>query len=105
MGELVVGVDGSDGSRVALAWAVDEAKLRGDDLTVVTVMSPSRSLITPAPISEDLWRRAEAEASRHAEALLEEVIAPYADAGVTISPVAIRDDATFDAAERPAPTR
>ncbi|HSJ43097.1 MAG TPA: universal stress protein [Euzebyales bacterium] len=100
MGELVVGVDGSDGSRVALAWAVEEARLHGDDLTVVTVMPSPNLLITPAPIGEDLRRRADMEASHRARALLEEVIAPYADAGVTITSVVMRDDATFHALTR-----
>jgi nucleotide-binding universal stress UspA family protein len=35
MGRIVVGVDGSETSRRALRWALDEAKLRGDDLTAV----------------------------------------------------------------------
>jgi nucleotide-binding universal stress UspA family protein len=35
MGTIVVGVDGSDGSRRALAWAADEARRRSDDLVVV----------------------------------------------------------------------
>jgi nucleotide-binding universal stress UspA family protein len=34
---IVVGVDGSDGSRRALRWAADEAAARGDDLTLVYV--------------------------------------------------------------------
>jgi len=97
MGELVVGVDGSDGSRTALAWAVDEARLRGDDLTVVTVMPPPNLLITPAPIGEDLRRRADTEASQRARAVLEEMIAPHVAAGVAITPVALRGDTTFHA--------
>ena len=97
MGELVVGVDGSDGSRRALAWAVDEARLRGDGLTVVTVMPSPNLLITPAAIGEDVRRRADREASQRAGALFEEVIAPHADVGVAITPVVVRDDATFDA--------
>jgi nucleotide-binding universal stress UspA family protein len=35
--EIVVGVDGSDGARDALAWAADEAGARGADLVVVGV--------------------------------------------------------------------
>ena len=35
MGRIVVGVDGSDGSRRALRWAVEEATLRGASLEVV----------------------------------------------------------------------
>ncbi len=43
---IVVGVDGSDGSRHALDWARDEALLRGAELHVVHAWSP------PAPVSE-----------------------------------------------------
>lgn len=37
MGRIVVGVDGSADSRAALAWAVGEARHRGDDVVVVHV--------------------------------------------------------------------
>jgi len=37
MGKIVVGVDGSAGSRDALRWAFNEAKLRNDALEVVIV--------------------------------------------------------------------
>lgn len=100
MGELVVGVDGSDGAQVALAWAVEEAQLRGDGLTVVTVIAPPGLLFTPTAIGQDLRRRADVEAEQRAEALLEDVVAPHADAGVAITQVAVRDDAAFDALVR-----
>jgi nucleotide-binding universal stress UspA family protein len=35
MGEIVVGVDGSDSSRQALEWAAREAEVRGADLVIV----------------------------------------------------------------------
>jgi nucleotide-binding universal stress UspA family protein len=35
MGIIVVGVDGSDGARAALAWALAEARLRGSTLRAV----------------------------------------------------------------------
>jgi nucleotide-binding universal stress UspA family protein len=35
MGRIVVGVDGSEGSKAALAWALDEARLRQAALDVV----------------------------------------------------------------------
>lgn len=38
-GAIVVGVDGSDDSRKALAWAADEARLRGRPLRVVMAWS------------------------------------------------------------------
>jgi nucleotide-binding universal stress UspA family protein len=34
-GRIVVGVDGSNGARAALAWALDEARLRGASVDVV----------------------------------------------------------------------
>lgn len=37
MERIVVGVDGSEGSRAALAWALDEAALRAAELDVVHV--------------------------------------------------------------------
>lgn len=37
MGKIVVGVDGSSGSREALRWAITEATLRNDPLEVVIV--------------------------------------------------------------------
>ena len=41
---IVVGVDGSEGSKRALQWAVDEARLRGARLTLVRAWYPSASL-------------------------------------------------------------
>ena len=39
MGRVVVGVDGSGGSREALAWAAEDARARGWTLEVVTAWS------------------------------------------------------------------
>jgi nucleotide-binding universal stress UspA family protein len=39
MGRIVVGVDGSEGSKTALAWALDEARLRNAALDVVCSFS------------------------------------------------------------------
>lgn len=36
---VIVGMDGSDGARRALRWAVDEARLRGASLTVLAVVA------------------------------------------------------------------
>jgi nucleotide-binding universal stress UspA family protein len=41
---IVVGVDGSDGSRRALRWAADEARLRGTPLAVVYAWQPSAAV-------------------------------------------------------------
>ncbi|MEX0705730.1 MAG: universal stress protein [Nitriliruptoraceae bacterium] len=43
MARIVVGVDDSDGSHRALAWAAEEAALRGATLQVVHVYDPPQS--------------------------------------------------------------
>lgn len=41
---IVVGIDGSEGSKRALRWAADEARLRGARLTLVRAWYPSAAL-------------------------------------------------------------
>lgn len=58
MSKIVVGVDGSPGSRAALRWAHDEARLRGATLEAVSVwqypMSSSLTAFGTMPPPEDL---------------------------------------------------
>jgi len=83
MGTIVVGVDGSAGSDVALRWAVAEARLRGSKARVVHVYQPPQPPIeagvgAPAGIgvpvfaesADELRQAAEAEATR----LIEEAL-------------------------------
>ena len=44
---IVVGVDGSDGSRTALVWALQEARERGGSLTVVLVWDDPYAVVGP----------------------------------------------------------
>jgi nucleotide-binding universal stress UspA family protein len=63
MGKIVVGVDASEGSRAALRWAFDEARLRACPLDVVTVWQYPVLTTLPAfgalPPIEDLSTEAE----------------------------------------------
>ena len=64
MGEIVVGVDGSTGSRVALRWAARTAEARGDALRAVTAWHyPARagSPIGPTelPAAEEMDRQSD----------------------------------------------
>ena len=63
MGTIVVGVDGSPGSRAALRWAHEEARLRGATLEVVAVWQFPVMTSLPAfgavPPPEDLSGEAE----------------------------------------------
>ncbi|HVF32604.1 MAG TPA: universal stress protein [Acidimicrobiales bacterium] len=53
MARIVVGVDGSDVSRAALAFALDEARLRGARLDVVVAWHEPYSAAAIAPIATD----------------------------------------------------
>jgi nucleotide-binding universal stress UspA family protein len=63
MGRIVVGVDGSEGSVLALRWAVEEARLREATVEAVhawtypMVAGPMGAIIPPVP-REDLERTA-----------------------------------------------
>jgi nucleotide-binding universal stress UspA family protein len=64
MSKIVVGVDGSPGSRAALRWAHDEARLRAADLVVVNVWQYPMMTSLPAfgamPPPDDLGTEAQA---------------------------------------------
>lgn len=88
MERIVVGIDGSDGSRAALRWAVEEATLRGATIEAVNAFHvPYAGAASLAPL---MLEPAEFEAS--ARALLDEVIDEVATAA-PICPVAIEGHA------------
>lgn len=63
MGTIVVGIDGSAGSRRALTWALGEARLRGDEILAVHAWSNPVAFgtfeaIVPAPLNVDLQKEA-----------------------------------------------
>lgn len=71
MDRIVVGVDGSEGSRAALAWAVHEASLREGTLELVNVYAPPvayEGISSPAQ-AEEIIRGPQ----RAAEALVKEL--------------------------------
>lgn len=58
MNRIVVGVDGSKGSQLALDWAVNEARLRGAQLCVVHAWHAqyaTGSLFAPAPFDPEVF--------------------------------------------------
>jgi nucleotide-binding universal stress UspA family protein len=85
-GRIVVGIDGSEASKEALSWALDEARLRGD--TVVAIHAWTASYAAPpalpgaplTPVGDGMT-----EAIRDgAEALLSEAVAEARADDVTI---------------------
>jgi nucleotide-binding universal stress UspA family protein len=82
---IVVGVDGSDGSRAALRWAVDEARYRDCTVEVITAYLPTYVPAAPdfgyVPLDAiDLVE----EVRKMQDALLAEVLDPADHAPVTI---------------------
>jgi nucleotide-binding universal stress UspA family protein len=71
---IVVGVDGSEGSRKALAWAVAEAKLRNTQLRVVSAWElptvyAAPGFVPPVDFDPEAYEKA---ASRIVDSALEE---------------------------------
>lgn len=77
MARIVVGVDGSTNGERALRWAIDEARLRGAQLELVTSVPPARMFdaVTAARSREEL----EADATSLLERVLDEVVLPSVD--------------------------
>lgn len=84
MARIVVGIDGSDDSKQALEWALDEARLRGASLRVVYAwMLPvyatgygfaPGALIDPVAMSES--------ASSHLDKTIDEIVSKAKDVAV-----------------------
>lgn len=85
-GDVAVGVDGSDGSRAALAYAMDEAARRGVAVHAITayagpdVWSTAEGLVPDARVLHDA-------AQRELTATLEEVSAARRDQGLPVPEV------------------
>lgn len=61
---IVVGVDGSEASAAALAWAVDEARLRGVGLDVVLTWEPAYAGYLHMPPLDGLEEAAQATVAK-----------------------------------------
>jgi nucleotide-binding universal stress UspA family protein len=70
---IVVGVDASPAAAKALAWAVEEARLRGSILEVVHAYAPAEVLLLPAIVSIPSDRELEEAAAAVLESVLEKV--------------------------------
>ncbi len=73
---IIVGIDGSDQSRQALEWAVNEAAVRHAPLTVLTVNQPINSYWggpVEYPEDQDLTEQAREEAQEETDNVLEKL--------------------------------
>jgi nucleotide-binding universal stress UspA family protein len=80
MGLIVVGIDGSDHSKEALRWALDEARLRGAALRVVTAWTApvyiGYAAVSGAAIDPSLFQEA---AGEQVEKTVKEVVGDVTD--------------------------
>jgi len=106
MNEIVVGVDGSEESRAALAWAVEEGRLRQAPVLAVHAwempMMPAPTGLVPPSVEVvgDLTELRE-DAADLVETMVRETAADAAD--VEVRPLTVEDKpvkALLDAAER-----
>ena len=61
MKPIVVGVDGSENSKCALRWALEEARLRGTGLEIVHAWNPTYATpfpLTPVAYDPDIYEKA-----------------------------------------------
>jgi nucleotide-binding universal stress UspA family protein len=92
--KLVVGIDGSDASKHALRWAIEEARLRGAE--VVALYAWDAPLVTPdlAPTPELDLPGLIAEGQEAALRLVKGIVDEVAGAGnVTVTPTAVEGNA------------
>jgi len=96
---VVVGVDGSPASRVAVDWAARDAELRDVPLTVVHVIPPAVvGAWTVLPVSSDFW----VDRHRRAEQIVTEALGWVSDAISTSPRIPVRHKVVSDCAVVPA---
>ncbi len=85
MNKIVVGVDGSEASREALRWAVDEAKVRGARVVAVNVWNwptvPAFGTVG-LPLTDELETQLKADSREVLDAVIRDVAGD--EAGVVI---------------------
>jgi nucleotide-binding universal stress UspA family protein len=87
---IVVGVDGSDSSKAALAWAVREAALTGGEVDAVSAWQPPTTYGYGWVVAAEI-----PDFDKIAAQILDEAIAGISDIdpGVVIRPVVVQDNA------------
>jgi nucleotide-binding universal stress UspA family protein len=91
VGKIVVGVDGSEESKNALRWALEEARLRSAEIVAVHAWEAPPAMPEPGPAPGfdlvAILPEVEEAGERLVRAVVEEVVGD--DSNVTVEPVAI----------------
>jgi nucleotide-binding universal stress UspA family protein len=88
-GTIVVGVDGSDGSRTALEFALEEAVRRGAAVRVVSALPEAGYWATSYGLSPELLNKLSAEVEKTARDMVDAVVRERGDALADV-PVEVR---------------
>jgi nucleotide-binding universal stress UspA family protein len=89
-GRIVVGIDGTPEAEAALAWAAQEAGIRGAILEVVVAWSVSKAVF---PTRFLMHRPQESDMQQVAESILDKGIADLGNTGTRIEAKVLRGDA------------
>lgn len=91
METIVVGIDGSDGSKQALRWAIEEARVHGARVTALHAWEPPAPVpeVAPMPAIDlvDFVGEFRGAAEKRVADMVEEVVG--GDTSVTVEPVAV----------------
>ena len=99
MDRIVVGVDGSEASRAALAWAVDEARRRGDSMLEV-VHSWDPPVLVGSPVGDVPPVSLEGPYDEAAHSLIEKAVAAVDITGVPVEKVVLEGPAGSNLCDR-----
>jgi nucleotide-binding universal stress UspA family protein len=101
MDRIVVGVDGSEGSGRALAWAVDEARRRGD-ATVQVLHAWEPPVLTGSPVGEVPPVPVDSVYDDAAHLLIADALAGVDTTGVTVESLVVEGPPGAELCERSA---
>jgi nucleotide-binding universal stress UspA family protein len=82
-GLIVVGLDGSEPSKAALRWALEEARLRGSAVRVVYAWFAYPALVPGAPLLASDWESLRRSAEEYMEEIVGSEVEPASELDVT----------------------
>jgi nucleotide-binding universal stress UspA family protein len=94
MEKIVVGIDGSDASKAALRWAVEDARVRGAEVIALHAYEAPAPVLDAAPASPVDLPGLVAEFQEGALRLVTEVVDEVVGNAVTVNvaPIAVEED-------------
>ena len=94
MEKIVVGIDGSDASKDALRWAVEDARARGAEVVALHAYEAPVPVLDAAPATPidlpGLVAEAQADAQQFVAKVVDEVIGNVVS--VDVAPIAVEDE-------------